>query len=67
MQNYANRGHSISVLRYFGNKSVAGLVTERKAYDFGDEPEATVGLLTCCTIRRPPWLLRRGHDELGHV
>lgn len=42
MQNYANHGHSILVLRYFGNKSVAGLVTARKVCDFGDELEGTV-------------------------
>lgn len=42
MQNYANHGHSILVLRYFGNKSVAGLVTARKVCDFGGELEETV-------------------------
>lgn len=57
MQKYANHGHSIPVLKYFGNKSVAGLVTERKACDFRDELEGTVGLLKYCPLRRPPWLL----------
>lgn len=58
MQTHANHGHSIPVLRYFGNKSVAGLVTGRKARDFGDELERTAGLLKYCALRRPPWLPR---------
>lgn len=58
MQKYANHGHSIPVLKYFGNKSVAGLVLRRKARDSGDELEGTAGLLKYCALRRPPWLLR---------
>lgn len=42
MLNYANHRHSIPVLRYFGNKSVAGLVIARKVCDFGGELEGTV-------------------------
>lgn len=58
MQNYANRGHSILVLRYFGNKSVAGLVTARKVCDFGDELEGTVACWHIALSEKPPWMLR---------
>lgn len=57
MQKYANHRHSIPVLRYFGNKSVAGRAGNGER-DFGDELDRTAGLLKYCTLRRPPWLLR---------